>query len=98
MWIHFNRKKFILPNLLKRWIKSKNEINQLAMEMNEIFTMQMNEVYRTSELLEFGLVEKEVKELPARVFINGTKVYFFEPINNDDLRLYSIINKRSFFL
>ncbi len=98
MWIHFNRKEFILSNLFKRWIKGENEINRLAMEMNEILTMQINEVYNSSELLEFGLVEKEVKELPARVFINGTKVYFFEPINNNDLRLYSIINKRSFFL
>ncbi|MDP3463802.1 MAG: hypothetical protein Q8S18_13500 [Bacteroidales bacterium] len=60
--------------------------------------MKINEVYTMQEIREFGLTEKSVKDIHAKVFLNGTKVYFFEPITTQSLRLYSIINKRSFFL
>jgi hypothetical protein len=60
--------------------------------------MKINEIYSVSEIIEQGLVEKQIKEIPAKVYLNGTKVYFFEPVNSQSMRLYSIINKRSFFL
>lgn len=60
--------------------------------------MEINEVYTEKEIKEQGFVEKQVKEIQAKVFLNGSKVYFFEPINTQSMRLYSIINKRSFFL
>lgn len=60
--------------------------------------MRINEVYTLNEIREQGLTEKTVKDIQAKVFLNGSKVYFFEPVNPQTLRLYSIINKRSFFL
>ncbi len=60
--------------------------------------MKVNEVYSIDEIREQGLVEKQIKEIQAKIFLNGTKVYFFEPISTQSMRLYSIINKRSFFL
>lgn len=61
--------------------------------------MKINEVYTLGQIQEQGLVERQVKDIDAKVYLNGTKVYFFEPLNKQDsFRLYSIINKRSFFL
>jgi len=60
--------------------------------------MEINEVYTIKEIQEQGLTERCIKDIQAKVYLNGTKVYFFEPINNQAFRLYSIINKRSFFL
>jgi len=60
--------------------------------------MRINEIYTLNEIREYGLTEKSVKDIQAKVFLNGSKVYFFEPVNTQTLRLYSIINKRSFFL
>ncbi|MFZ4463011.1 MAG: hypothetical protein ACOYN5_04150 [Bacteroidales bacterium] len=60
--------------------------------------MKINEIYTVAEIRELGLVEKQIKEIQAKVFLNGTKVYFFEPVSTQSMRLYSIINKRSFFL
>lgn len=60
--------------------------------------MKINEIYTVAEIRELGLVEKDIKEIQAKVFLNGTKVYFFEPVSTQSMRLYSIINKRSFFL
>jgi hypothetical protein len=60
--------------------------------------MKINEVYTLKEIQELGLTEKVVKDIQAKVFLNGAKVYFFEPVNQQTLRLYSVINKRSFFL
>lgn len=63
--------------------------------------MRINENYTSKDILENGLVEYPVplKDIKAKVFLNNLKVYFFEVIdNNQTYRLYSIINKRSFFL
>lgn len=61
--------------------------------------MKINQIYTPQEINQCGLKEYPVKDMSAKVFINGTKVYFFELDNNhQDYRLYSIINKRSFFL
>ena len=60
--------------------------------------MELNEAYSLPQIIAFGMTEKDVKDLGARIFTKENKVYFFENINNSDLRLYSVINKRSFFL
>jgi len=61
--------------------------------------MKVNEEYSLAQILQEGFVERQVKDIDAKVFLNGTKVYFFEPLNKQNtFRLYSIINKRSFFL
>ena len=61
--------------------------------------MKINDIYTKHELESFGLVERQVKDINAKVYLNGSKVFFFEPMaDHQSYRLYSIINKRSFFL
>lgn len=61
--------------------------------------MQINEVYTLQQIQAQGLKEHPAREINAKVYLNGDKVYFFELIDNQQAyRLYSIINKRSFFL
>lgn len=61
--------------------------------------MKVNGLYTKQQINEEGLVEYPARDIKAKVFLNGTKVYFFE-LDNDqqNYRLYSIIHKRSFFL
>jgi len=60
--------------------------------------MELNEAYSLPQIIADGMTEKDVKDLNARVFTKENKVYFFENLHNHSLRLYSVINKRSFFL
>ena len=61
--------------------------------------MKINESYTLDDINQQGLVEYPAKEIRAKVYLNGTKVYFFEPNDSRSrFRLDSIINKRSFFL
>ncbi|MCK9292434.1 MAG: hypothetical protein WCR58_03670 [Bacteroidales bacterium] len=61
--------------------------------------MKVNESYTEKEIMDFGLEAYPVKDIKAKVFKNGHKVYFFELIDDQPIyRLYSIINKRSFYL
>lgn len=60
--------------------------------------MEINKNYSLDQIKSDGLIEKEVKDLNSKIFVNGNKVYFFEKMNEDILRLYSVINKQSFFL
>ncbi|PKP54122.1 MAG: hypothetical protein CVT92_00915 [Bacteroidetes bacterium HGW-Bacteroidetes-1] len=61
--------------------------------------MKINELYNQKDINNEGLVEYPVRDIKAKVYINGTKVFFFELVNNQQCyRLYSIINKRSLFL
>ena len=60
--------------------------------------MELNEQYSINQIISTGLVEKSVKEVNAKIFTMDNKVYFFETAGNKLFRLYSIINKRSFFL
>lgn len=60
--------------------------------------MEINKTYSLTQIQSNGLVEKDVKDLNTRIFLNGDKVYFFEAIENEVFRLYTVINKRSFFL
>jgi len=62
--------------------------------------MKINEQYSLSEIKSKGLIEKEVKDLDVKIFTSEqeSKVYFFENIGDSFFRLYTVINKRSFFL
>jgi hypothetical protein len=60
--------------------------------------MKINEEYSLTEIKSSGLIEKSVKDLDAKVFTANNKVYFFENVGNKIYRLYTVINKRSFFL
>jgi hypothetical protein len=62
--------------------------------------MKIDEQYSLREIKSNGLIEKQVKELDARIFTSDheNKVYFFENLGNSLFRLYTIINRRSFFL
>ena len=60
--------------------------------------MKINEQYSLTEIKSNGLIEKNVKDLDAKIFTADNKVYFFENVGNKIYRLYSVINKRSFFL
>lgn len=77
-----------MPNLHQRWFNPKNE-----------GSMKVNDIYTLNQIQAQGLTEHSARELNAKVYLNGDKVYFFELIDNQQAyRLYSIINKRSFFL
>ena len=60
--------------------------------------MQINKIFSLEELASQGLKEQDVKELSAKVFIKDSNVYFFDQTDKKHYRLYSVINKRSFFL
>ncbi len=60
--------------------------------------MKTDEIYTSDEIRSFGLTERHIPSIKARIFIGENKVYFFEPIKSQAFRLYSVINKRSFFL
>ena len=60
--------------------------------------MELNEAYSLPQIIADGMTEKDVKDLNSRIFTKENKVYFFENLTNHNFRLYSVINKRSFFL
>jgi len=60
--------------------------------------MEENLTYSVDEIKRFGLDEKQILRDNAKVFMKDDKVYFFEAVDPDHMRLYTIINKKSFFL
>jgi len=60
--------------------------------------MEVNNCYSPDQIESIGLIEKDIKDIQASIYIKDHKVYFFESIDKERLRLYSIINERSFFL
>jgi len=60
--------------------------------------LEINKTFSIEELAKAGLKQRDVKELSAKVFVKEDKVYFFDESENKHYRLYSVINKRSFFL
>jgi hypothetical protein len=60
--------------------------------------MKINNSYSIDQIESLGLKEREVEDLQASIYIKDHKVYFFEKIDTEKYRLYSIINERSFFL
>ena len=60
--------------------------------------MEVNNIYTLDQIIKEGFLEKEAPRENAKIFLKGDKVYFFECIANKQLRLYTVINKKSFFL
>jgi hypothetical protein len=60
--------------------------------------MEVDAIYSLEIIKQMGLFEERSNRENAKVFIKGDKVYFFEQIDSEHLRLYTIINKKSFFL
>lgn len=61
--------------------------------------MTTGQIFTQSEILIMGMIELNNPDfLNAKVYLFDSQVYFFEPLSEDQLRLYSVINKRSFFL
>ncbi len=60
--------------------------------------MKIDNNYSIDQIESIGLKEREVKDLQASIFTKDQKVYFFERLDQQKYRLYSVINERSFFL
>lgn len=60
--------------------------------------MEVNTCYSRDQIESDGLIEKEVKDVHSSIYVKDHMVYFFELVNEEKLRLYTIINERSFFL
>lgn len=60
--------------------------------------MELNKNYSLKEIEINGLVEKDIKDLNTRIYTLDDKVYFFETQNEAELRLYTVINKNSFYI
>jgi len=59
----------------------------------------LNNDYEKSFVESFNLTRfDKVKEINAIIYIGIQKVYFFEEIAADRLKLYSVLNKSSFYL
>lgn len=60
--------------------------------------MKVNNIYSEIEIEESGLKLGIRIKTENRIYKKQNKVYFFEEIKKDELRLHSIINERSFYL
>jgi len=59
----------------------------------------INNNYEKSYVESFNLMRfNKVKEIDAAIYIGIDKVYFFEEISDKKLKLYSVLNKCSFYL
>ena len=60
--------------------------------------MEIDKLYTTEEIESKGLSYKEVKDLNTKIYTLDDKVYFFELVEGRQLRLYTVISKKSFFV
>ena len=60
--------------------------------------MKINHVYSEIEIEESGLKPGIGIKTENKIYKKQDKVYLFEEIKKDKLRLHSIINERSFYL
>ncbi|MCD4774156.1 MAG: hypothetical protein K8R41_12325 [Bacteroidales bacterium] len=60
--------------------------------------MKIDNYYTLKEIKDSGLIEREVNNVDYQVFQRNGKVFFFEKKDKEKYRLYSKINKESFFL
>lgn len=57
-----------------------------------------NEVYSEKQLRKFGLKKSEIANIDMDVYSKGDKVYFFEMLDANALRLFTIVSQKSFYL
>jgi len=60
--------------------------------------MKLNQTVSVEEIAILGLKELNVAEISAKIYEKGDRVYFFDEMDSSHYRLFSVINKRSFFL
>jgi len=60
--------------------------------------MKIDQIYTEREISNFGLTPREIMNVSYKVFEKEQKIYFFEELQRDEFRLYSVIGERSFFL
>jgi len=60
--------------------------------------LEIDKSYTEQEVVSNGLIAKTDVRVNSSVFMKNNDVYFFEHLKNNKLRLFSVINKRSFFL
>jgi hypothetical protein len=61
--------------------------------------MTTGQILTQHQILGMGMIElNNPNFLYVRIYLLDEQVYFFEPLSENQLRLYSIINKRSFYL
>jgi hypothetical protein len=54
--------------------------------------------YKKQEIKNFGLIKKNIIKDDYIVYTINDKVYFFELLSKETLRLYAITSKKSFYL
>ncbi len=61
--------------------------------------LKVDEIYEKTFIESFDLKRfKQHNDIDAIIYLNEEKVYFFEEIDSDRMKLYSVINKQSFYL
>lgn len=60
--------------------------------------MEIDKTYSLKEIESQGLEPNPVDNVDYSVFKKQEKIYFFEQNSEDNLKLFSVINKQSFFL
>lgn len=57
-----------------------------------------NHIYSIDEINSQGLKRYKIESIDFEVFLKSGKVYFFEEVNGNSYRLFTIIREESFFL
>jgi len=57
-----------------------------------------DEIYSAKQLRQFGLRKSQISNIDMDVYRKGDKVYFFEMLDQNALRLFTIISNKSFYL
>ena len=60
--------------------------------------MIIDKLYTKEQIESEGLNYKEIKDLDTKIYTMDDKVYFFESMDGKQLRLYTVISKKSFFI
>ncbi|MFO8128384.1 MAG: hypothetical protein R6T99_00585 [Bacteroidales bacterium] len=61
-------------------------------------TLIRNQIYSRRQLEELGLEKSKLPRIDMDVYKKGDKVYFFEMLEQDAYRLFTIISQQSFYL
>ncbi len=60
--------------------------------------MKIDKEYTYAEICSNGLSPKKVSNFNYKVFQKSEQIFFFEELKKNKLRLFSVINKNSFYL
>ena len=61
--------------------------------------LKVDEIYEKNSIESMDLKRfKHHNDINALIYLNDQQVYFFKKMGSDRLKLYSVINKQSFYL